>query len=342
MKAIQISKPMEINLINQEDYNHPLEPKDVLLRIKMVGYCGSDLNTYRGLNPLVSYPRIPGHEIAAEIITLGSSVPNQFKEGQLVTVIPYSNCGECSACKKGRFNVCKNNQTLGVQREGALTEYLTIPYEKLITHPEITDLKKLVMIEPFAVGFHAVRRTTINKGDFVAVIGCGVIGIGTLLGAMKHSNNIIAIDIADEKLEKVKKLGIKYTINSQKENLEEKLLEITGGFGPDVIIEAVGSPTTFSQAVDYVCFAGSVVFIGYPINKVEFEGKYILMKELNIYGSRGAEPIDFEHVIQFFLEHKNININQLISSYPLEQGAQGMRDWYENPDKFIKIMIELS
>src|SRR5437868_3243359 len=137
MRALFINSP------GNASTGHTHEPKqtadEVLLRVKMVGLCGSDLNSYRGRNPLVSYPRIPGHEISAEVVALGDAVPpGQFDTGAAVTLSPYSSCGKCPSCRRGRFNACQFNQTLGVQRDGALTEFISVPWRKLLTAPGLS------------------------------------------------------------------------------------------------------------------------------------------------------------------------------------------------------------
>ena len=169
MKAIEISKPGVVCIAEREK---PTPNRgEVLLKVNRVGYCGSDLGAFKGLNPLVTYPRVPGHEIGATIVELGADVQG-WTIGQEVLVIPYSSCGECSACQKERFNCCMNNETLGVQREGMLCEYATAPVEKLIASEKLS-LQELALVEPLTVGFHAVARGQVSESDTVAVIGCG-------------------------------------------------------------------------------------------------------------------------------------------------------------------------
>jgi Zn-dependent alcohol dehydrogenases len=130
---------------------------EVRVRVRYLGYCGSDLNTFRGLNPLVSYPRVPGHELAGVIVAVGPEVSEGFVAGTPVLVVPYTNCGECSACRKERPNACRNNQTLGVQRDGGLAEEIVVPVSKLLTSRRLS-LREMVLVEPLSVGWHAARR----------------------------------------------------------------------------------------------------------------------------------------------------------------------------------------
>ena len=124
---------------------------EVRVRVRYLGYCGSDLNTFRGLNPMVSYPRVPGHELAGVIDAVGPEVGNEYALGTAVVVVPYTNCGECSACRKGRPNACRSNQTLGVQRDGGLAEEIVVPVSKLLTSRRLS-LREMVLVEPLSVG----------------------------------------------------------------------------------------------------------------------------------------------------------------------------------------------
>ena len=270
MKALQITAPGRTEIT---DIPQP-SPRvgEALLRVRSVGFCGSDLSTFQGRNPMVSYPRIPGHEIGGTIVSLGEGVPVEFRVGIDVTVVPYSNCGQCASCRRGRAYACKGNQTLGVQRDGAMTEYICVPWEKLIA---VTGLgvRELSLVEPLTVGFHAARRGRVEAADIVAVFGCGMIGLGAIAGAASAGATVIAIDIDDEKLSLAKSLGALHGVNSKKEKLHERLQELSGGHGPDLIIEAVGNPLTYRAAVDEVAFTGRVVCIGYAKDEVSFATK---------------------------------------------------------------------
>src|SRR5690606_20950329 len=154
----------------------PLLPGHVRVAVKHVGLCGSDLNTFKGLNPLVELPRIPGHEIGGEIMEVAEGVDAAFAKGRRVIVMPYTNCGECTSCRKGRLNACRYNKTLGVQQNGGLAEQIVLPAEKLILNDSLAP-RHLALVEPLSVGFHAVERGRVVAGDTVVVLGCGMIGM---------------------------------------------------------------------------------------------------------------------------------------------------------------------
>ncbi len=283
MKALYITEPGSAAL---RDLDEPKpKPDEVLLKTRLIGFCGTDLSTFRGKNPLVSYPRIPGHEIAATVVETGTAVPRDVRVGMNVTVYPNTCCGVCASCRRSRTNACKFNQTMGVQRDGALTEYFTAPWRKLVGAGELS-LRELVLVEPLAVGFHATERGRVTPDDVVAVIGCGMVGLGAIASAALRGAKVIAIDLDDNKLELAQHSGARHLVNSQAGGIHESLQAMTDGFGPDVVIEAVGTPQTYQLAVEEVAHTGRVVYIGWAKEPVSFETKGFVHKELDILGSR--------------------------------------------------------
>ena len=336
MRAIQITSPGKLQIVSRAE---PEAGKgEVLLKIKYVGFCGSDLNTYSGKNPMVSYPRIPGHEISAVIQSTGEEVPPNFKPGQAVTVVPYTNCGQCSSCRSGRLNACRYNQTLGVQRDGAMQEFITVPWQKIITDDYLSG-KELAMVEPLTVGFHAVDRGRVTDVDTVLVFGCGMIGSGAIIRAALRGAKVIAVDIDDHKLEIASKIGAQYVINSKTTNLHEALVEITGGNGPDVVIEAAGNPFTYQAAFEEAAFAARIVCIGYAKNEISFATKLWVQKEIDIMGSRNASPSDFEAVINY-LKRGTFPLDKMITRIITpEEAADAVITWAGDTGQVMKILV---
>ena len=335
MKALVLQKPGEVSIATIPD---PVpSSSDVLLKVRMVGFCGSDLNSFRGLNPLVSYPRILGHEVSATVVQATDN--HGVAIGTDVALSPYASCGQCASCRRGRPNACQFNQTLGVQRDGALAEFIAMPPEKL--YPAKLSAKELCLVEPLTVGFHAVGRGRITSDDIVAVFGCGGVGLGAVAASNFRGARTICIDVDDEKLQLAKRVGAAHTINSQREPIHDRLLELTEGRGPDVVIEAVGTPATFRAAVEEVAFAGRVVYIGYAKELVSYETRLFVQKELDIMGSRNAQPEDFRAVIGL-LEAKSFPVNEIVSLVvPLIEAPSALRSWSESPSRFSKIMVAL-
>ena len=337
MKAIQIPAPADLRVVDIE--KPEVKSGEVLLKIKYVGFCGSDLNTFLGRNPMVKLPVIPGHEVGATIEAVGTDVPAGFMVDMPVTVNPYTNCGTCAACRNGRVNACEHNETFGVQRNGAMSEYLSLPWQKVIPADGISP-RDCALIEPMSVGFHAVSRGQITDIDTVLVIGCGMIGIGAIVRAALRGATVIAVDLDDDKLALAKRIGADYTINSKTENLHERLQVITNGLGPDVVIEAVGSPATYIMAVNEVAFTGRVVCIGYAKSEVTFQTKYFVQKELDIRGSRNALPEDFRAVVRY-LQQGDCLLEEFISNivHP-EEALNAMQQWSAAPGKVFRILVK--
>ena len=337
MKAVQIVNPHEMRVV---DIDKPvLGVGEVMVKIEYVGFCGSDLNTFLGRNPMVNLPIIPGHEVGAVIEEIGEGVPEGFTKGMNVTLNPYTNCGKCASCRNGRVNACEHNETLGVQRNGVMCQYAVLPWQKIIPAEGISS-RTCALIEPMSVGFHAVSRAQVIDNEFVMVVGCGMVGLGAVIRASQRGASVIAVDIDDEKLALAKRIGAAYTVNSMTENVHERIQSITGGFGVDVVIEAVGSPATYVMAVEEVSFTGRVTYIGYSKTEVSFQTKLFVQKELDIRGSRNALPADFRAVINY-LKAGNCPVDELISNETGPDGAfDAMKEWASNPGKVFRILVK--
>jgi threonine dehydrogenase-like Zn-dependent dehydrogenase len=333
MKALVLHNPAHASI---ETVPEPVATNgNLLLKVQMVGLCGSDLNSFRGLNPLVSFPRIPGHEVCATVMQ-GSS---GLAEGTDVALSPYTSCGQCASCRRGRPNACQFNQTLGVQRDGALAEFIAMPPEKL--YPAKLTPKELCLVEPLTVGFHAVARGQVAADDTVAVFGCGGVGLGAVAGSASRGARTICVDVDDEKLKLARAAGGAHTINSRKESLHDHLLELTEGRGPDIVIEAVGTPATFRSAVEEVAFTGRVVYIGYAKEPVTYETRLFVQKELDVVGSRNAQPGDFRAVIRL-LEERKFPVKEVVSLIvPPAAAPSALHSWSENPSRFTKILVSM-
>ena len=338
MKAIQITHQQELNIVELEKPQAPSQG-EVLLKLCYVGFCGSDINTFMGRNTMALNPVIPGHEVGAVIEAVGAGVPENLKPGMVVTCNPYTNCGKCASCRNNRVNACEHNETLGVQRNGAMQEYIVLPWQKVIPAGSL-DTKTSALVEPMSVGFHAVSRAQVTDIDVVMVIGCGMVGMGAIVRAALRGATVIAADIDDKKLALAKTMGAAYTVNTKTEDAHQRLQEITNGFGPDVVIEAVGSVPTYQMAINEVAFTGRVACIGYAKSEVSLQTKYFVQKELDIRGSRNAQPSDFRAVIHY-LENNDCPIDTLITKVIRpEQALDTMRWWSENPGKVFRILVE--
>lgn len=337
MKAVQIVNSSEMRVAEIE--KPTVGAGEVMVSIRYVGFCGSDLNTFLGRNPMVKLPVIPGHEVGAVIEEVGVGVPAEFKKGMNVTLNPYTNCGKCASCRNGRVNACERNETLGVQRNGVMCQYAVLPWTKIIPAGDISP-RDCALIEPMSVGFHAVARGAVTDNEVVMVIGCGMIGVGAIVRAALRGATVVAVDLDDEKLDLAKRVGAAHAINSKTENVHERMQAITEGLGADVVIEAVGSPMTYVMAVDEVGFTGRVVCIGYAKSEVAFQTKYFVQKELDIRGSRNALPADFRAVINY-MKQGICPVEELITKVATPETAlEAMQEWAGNPAKVFRILVE--
>jgi threonine dehydrogenase-like Zn-dependent dehydrogenase len=220
-----------------------------------------------------------------------------------------------------------------------MTELLSVPAAKV--YPSALSLKELCLVEPLTVGVHAVARGRVTSDDVVAVYGCGGVGLGAIAGAAFRGAKTIAIDLDEEKLATARMAGAQHAIDSQRENVHERLMELTDGRGADVVIEAIGLPDTFRAAVEEVAYTGRVVYIGYAKAPVSYETRLFVQKELDIMGSRNALPEDFAEVIRL-LENGSFPVERAVSAVvPIEEAPAALARWSNQPARYTKIMVRL-
>lgn len=341
MKAICIKQPGEV-VIEELDKPVPKEG-EALLKLLYGGICGSDLGSYRGANAYVSYPRIPGHEFSAEIVEVGEN-DKGLAPGMIVTCNPYFNCGECYSCQRGLVNACTDNQTMGVQREGAFAEYITMPVERIYDGKGL-DPKTLALIEPFCISYHGVSRADVKPGDKVLVVGAGTIGVLAAVAAKAKGGEVTICDVAPEKLDYAyQTFGLDHKLlNNSPDALENGVKEFTNGNGFDVTIEAVGMPNTFQNCIDAACFGGRVVLIGVSKRNIEdFFFTIIQKKELNIYGSRNAMKKDFLELIDL-VKAGGVPLDKIVTNtYKFADAPKAFADFAAGAGKMLKVVIDFT
>ncbi len=287
----------------------------------------------------MTYPRIPGHEVAAEIVEIGAEVQSGYQLGDKVLVLPYTTCGECWSCLSERPNACKSNQTLGVQQDGAMTEYLAVAPDKMVGQVNDLSYSEIAIVEPLAVGFHAAGRAEGKAGDTMLVFGCGMVGLGVIAKGQLDGAIVIAVDIDDGKLELARMFGAAHVINSQTQNLEAEVLRLTQGHGASVTVEAIGLDQTFVAAIDLAAFAGRVVYVGYVKDEVAFDTKKFVMKEIQIRGARNAIRQDFVDVLDV-MKRLDLPVERLITrDVPLSEAGDALEFWNKNPAEITKILV---
>lgn len=311
---------------------------ETLLRIKRVGICGTDLHAYDGTQPYFSYPRILGHELAAEIVTTDR---NGFAAGDMVTIIPYFHCGTCVACRMGKPNCCAGMRVCGVHVDGGLREYLAVPSYSLL-HGKGLEPDALALVEPLAIGAHGVGRAGVTPGEFVLVIGAGPIGLGTMQCAMIAGGRVIAMDLNEHRLAFCKnQLGIEYTVNPGDTDPMVALADITHGEMPTVVIDATGSLRAINGAFGFAAHGARYVLIGLQKGDICFSHPEFHKREMTLMSSRNATLEDFDFVMnaiaskqvqpQSYITHK-AGFGEVSEQFPL---------WKEPASNVIKAMVEL-
>lgn len=294
MTALVCTHP---GMFEYNDFLKPVLQKDhALLKIKRIGVCGTDLHAYEGTQPYFNYPRILGHELAAEVAAIDDTA--DFKVGETVTIIPYFNCGNCIACNNGKPNCCVSMKVCGVHVDGGMVEYLSVPVASLV-HSNGLSLDELALIEPLAIGAHGIRRADVQKNEFVLVIGAGPIGLGAMEFARIAGAQVIVADVNMQRLFFCQKnLSVDHTINAVKEDVSERLRGITNGNMPTVVIDATGNLKAINNAFQYLAHGGRYVLIGLQKGDISFSHPEFHKREATLMSSRNATRADFDHVMQ--------------------------------------------
>lgn len=338
MKAIEITKPFKIKIIDKE--KPVINDGEALLKVLYCGICGADVASFTGNQPFTTYPRIPGHEFSAQIVEIPEN-DRGLKKGDVVTCNPYFNCGECYSCRRGIVNACTDNQTMGVQRDGSFQEYITMPVERIIDGKGLSA-QELALIEPFSISNHALSRAEVKQGDNLLIMGAGPIGLFALLKAKAMGANVAIADMLSSRLELAKEYGADKVINVKEQNQEKECHSFTAGNGFDVCVEACGAPETFLNCIDNAAHGANIILIGNGKRETTFVHSVILKKELNIFGSRNAFTKDFEELIALVKAGK-VNPAKMISGIYDAKNAKTAFDTLVNNDGTLtKLLIKFS
>lgn len=338
MKVVSITEPWKI-CVTEAEMPQPNQG-EALLQILYCGICGADVASYTGNQPFTTYPRIPGHEFSARIIQISEN-DRDLKPGDVVTVNPYFNCGTCYSCKRGFVNCCTDNQTMGVQRDGSFSEYITIPIDRIYSGKGISA-RELALIEPFSISYHALSRAKIKETDRVLIIGAGPIGLFALICAKLKAKEVYVADILDGRLQKALNYGADGVINTKTQNLSEETACITDGNGFDVCVEACGASETFLACIDSAAFAGNIVLIGNGKKETTFLHSVLLKKELNVHGSRNSLKKDFEELIDLVAAGKVKLMDMVSKVYPFDRTAEAFDALVHNDGSLAKVLIEVN
>lgn len=336
-QSVLMTAPGEIQIVEAP---MPVRKEgEALLELLYGGLCGSDLGAYRGTYAYAKYPNVPGHEFSAKVVEIGENAAG-LRQGDIVTANPYFNCGTCYSCRRGLVNCCVDNQTMGVQRAGAYSRFITMPVERLYPVGKL-EPRLAALVEPFAIGYHGVQQAMIRPDDRVLVVGAGTIGIFTMLAAKQKGARVYITDVAEEKLRIAQKMGADgVLLNDSPEHFAEQAAQVTQGDGFDDALEAVGMPETLQLCLDHAAHGGHVVVIGISKRHLDLDSNIIQKKELMIRGSRNAQKQDFLDLIAWVTENQQAVAPMITDLYPFAQAADAFREFAAGAATKLKVMLQ--
>lgn len=314
---------------------------EVKIRVRNCGICGSEVHAYKGVHPFRIPPLVSGHEVAGDVVEVGSAV-TKFKAGDRVVVEPHYGCGECWYCKHGLYNVCTSKKVLGAGGwSGGLGEYIVTPEQTVLHLADNLSYEEGALIEPVANGMYAVRNTEITPETTIAIIGCGPIGVGDYLCAKLYDPKLIVmIDVADFNLEKAREMGCEHTINSRKEDLMAKILELTDGVGVDVTFLAYGDAPTLQQAAEITRRGGTMVQHALMLDGIGFPYQVHQQHELDFKAYNMYQHEDFELIAKAIAEGRMDLSHFVTQRYPIERFKEAMYMADKRPEPVLKVMME--
>lgn len=336
MKAVYMEKPWNIEI---SDVQMP-KPKEgeALLRVKSAGICGSDIGAFRGTNGLVSYPRIIGHEIAGEVISIPENNKNGIKPGDRVIVDPYLYCGHCYPCSIGRTNCCVDLKVLGVHVDGGMAEYFCHPADMLLKVPDDMPWDIIPLAEPLTIALHGIHRLNLKAGEHIAINGAGPIGLLAAMAALHYGAEPIMIDLVKERLDFAKSLGVRYTINLREEDLVEKVSEYTNGRMAECVMEASGANSAIRATLDIVSHAGRIALTGWPKQETPIPTDMITRKEVDVRGARTSAG-EFPEAIDL-IYHQKVDARRILTKViSIDEAPETIRDIEKNPGNYMKVNI---
>lgn len=331
-----MEKPWNIEI---SDVQMP-EPKEgeALLRVKSAGICGSDIGAFRGTNGLVSYPRIIGHEIAGEVISIPENNKNGIKPGDRVIVDPYLYCGHCYPCSIGRTNCCVDLKVLGVHVDGGMAEYFCHPADMLLKVPDDMPWDIIPLAEPLTIALHGIHRLKLKAGEHIAINGAGPIGLLAAMVALHYGAEPIMIDLVKERLDFAKSLGVQYTINLREEDLVEKVSEYTNGRMAECVMEASGANSAIRATLDIVSHAGRIALTGWPKQETPIPTDMITRKEVDVRGARTSAG-EFPEAIEL-IYHQKVDARRILTKViSIDEAPETIRDIEKNPGDYMKVNI---
>jgi len=338
MKTVILDEPGRFQLV---DTPLPVAPGlgQALVRVRRVGICGTDFHAFKGDQPFFSYPRILGHELGVEVMSLGSG-ESGLKPGALCAVEPYLNCGACIACRRGRTNCCVELKCLGVHTDGGMREQIVLPAAKLHPSPILT-LEQLALVETLGIGAHAVERASLQSGEFALVIGAGPIGLAVIQFAQLAGARVIVLDVNEGRLEFCRRLfGVEWSILADRD-VVARLKEITSNDMPTAVFDATGNRQSMIRAFDLVAHSGRLILVGLMQGEVTFHNPDAHRRELTLLCSRNATAANFRWIISLMEDGQIDTTSWITHRSSLVSMIGEFPTWIDPRSGTIKAMVEV-
>jgi len=336
LKVALLRRPYQLELVER-----PIPtpgPKEVLIRLRAAGICGSDIQGFGGEHPLMTLPRVLGHEMAGGVEAVGGQV-SRFSPGDHVVVDPMLRCGQCRPCRLGRYNCCEDLEVLGIHTDGGFAEFMVLAEGQAHAVPEDLPWEVGALVEPLAVGAHGVARAKVRDGERVVILGAGTIGLAALLAARQYQVEVIVVDILDWKLKRARALGADLALNPATEDAVGALMDFTQGQGAEVVLEAAGTPITIASSVNYVASAGRICIVGLTGQEIPLYQSELTRKEVDVYFSRNSLD-QFPRVIRRIAQGE-IDPRPLISHrFPFREAEKALEMARNRRQEVGKIILE--
>lgn len=338
MRALRLDAPGEIRMVSLAEPS-VTGPTEVLIRIRQVGVCGTDYHAFYGDQPFFTYPRILGHELGVEIVAVGTDV-GHLAIGDRCAVRPYLSCGSCPACLRGKPNCCLYLRVFGVHIDGGLREFAVLP--AAYVHPARTlTFEQLALVEPLAIGAHAVAGAKLAKGECILVVGAGPIGLAVTQFALLSGAQVIVTDISQQRLAFCQRLWPTVTCIDGHEPVVDALKHFLGDDFPTAIFDATGSPQSMQKAFTYVGYGGRVIFVGLSQGNITFSDPLFHSREVTLLASRNALAADFDSIIAA-LQASEFNLAAWITHHAtLETAEDAFTQWSGANSAMIKGLIRV-
>lgn len=339
MRQAVMTEPGKIEL--REVPEPSAGPGEVLLHIKRIGVCGSDIHVNHGLHPFTSYPVVQGHEFAAVVEAVGDGVEG-VTPGMKATARPQVVCGECAPCRRGDYHICDVLKVEGFQAPGVAQDYFVTSPHKLVPLPDSMTFEQGALVEPISVAVHSTGRAGDLKGKNVVVFGAGP--IGNLIAQVARSRvagRVLIRDLSDYRLDIARQCGLEHTSNARTESMTDAKKRVFGDEGYSVAFEAVGVEATMADAVDTIEKGGTIMVVGVFGEKPRIDMAVVGDRELNLIGTLMYKHEDYEKAVELIASGEVITDPLVTKHFSLEQYEDAYSYIDEQGDKTLKVMIDL-